>query len=187
MAMPKTHPRELEQPVGEAIAWNSQITLSPLDSTQPSPDQESSYKRTMALMVGSDISDAALRYSGESPRLWHFRFTMDAVRDVDAIKRSVSIVCRGLAEAQIDIADLEFIEAHLARETDLETEAGLRKVSGDNAPVCIGDPKYTVRHALRWAARQAFNPDHDMALMLSANRMTDLAPAQTLYQPVTTA
>lgn len=182
MAASKIQANDSQPVTGEAIGWNSQITLSPLDSSRPRPDQESQYKRAMAALVGSEINDAALRYSGESPRLWHFRFTMDAIRDVDAVKQSVSVVCRGLTAARIDIADLEFIDAHLARDTDLAAEARLRKLAGDSEAVCIGDPKYIVRDGLRWVARQAYNPDRNMALELSANRMTDVVPAQRLYQ-----
>jgi hypothetical protein len=164
---------------GESQLWASYIVLSPLDMTSPTAQQRTDYEGYAMNPEQDDIIAAKLAVSGETYARWGFSFDLKADTGIAAIQRSVSVVTRGLEKSAIEIADLEFVGAHLVSHKSLLLKNKI--LSND---IDVTNETFNTTDALRRHAHNRFYAIRNRAAAIAALDNGELAAQQTIGSQV---
>jgi hypothetical protein len=140
----------------ERQLWASHIILSPLDMTAPSNQQLADYEGYATAYDTDGVLAVRLKVSGEAYTNWGFSFELNAESGISVMRQSVLVMTNSLEQAGVEIADLEFVGAHLSTFKALRLETKNRAALGIDQTVSITDETFKATDALRRHAHDSF-------------------------------
>jgi len=165
------------------LPWNTQITLSRLDSSRLTLTQAETYKAMMKQMRGPTIGGFSLKYSGIRRRLWHFGLELGAPDEITAVRSSMKIAMNNLEIVGVNLEDVEFMGLHSASDDKIERATDAIRAAGFYEQVTIGDNMFIASDSMRYAARSIFNGTHEVAEEMAAGIAHIDTPGVELVSP----